>query len=199
MKKILFLALCLSNFKLYAQLAVTDPGVVYAIEQSNTMQSTANSIQTTTKDGVAAVGENTSKLLTATQNFQKALEQVNSYVTTAQTVTNCFNLAKMFISSYGSALSTIAPKLPPASYAVFLSTMSGVIISSTQLTSELQTILTPQFYKMNDNERLTGVQKINDKLNQLYVKMIKYISFMQSFALTYQANKTAIDEITKKK
>jgi hypothetical protein len=108
-------------------------------------------------------------------------------------------LAKNFITQYGNALTNIAPKLPPASYTVFLSTMSGVIVSSTQLTAQLQNILTPQFYSMNDNERLTSVQKINNDLNQLFIRLTKYLEFMKSFATTYQNNKAAIDKLTQSK
>jgi len=162
---------------------VTDPGLTK-------VATIGNSINTAIQEINRATSQSVQSLNTLTQEYQKALSSVNAYIGSSAKVKEIFDAQKKILALYQSLPRYDGALTGDEQYLVH-TTMKNSLVRSAGILTDLQRLIQPAFYKMNDKERLDELDKIYEKMLFQYTGMSRFLDKIAVYAALQKTKKAA--------
>jgi|GEM_PF-3673354 len=184
-KSLLCLLVCLIPIgDVWAQFKiVTDPGLTKVAAIGNSITMAIQEINKTTAQSVQALNA-------LTQDYQKALSNVNAYIGNSAKVKEIFDAQKKILALY-QTMGQYDAGLTGDEQRLVHTTMKNSLTRSTGILTDLQMVIKPAFYKMTDKERLDELDKIYDKMLFQYNGMTSFMNKIALYTNQQQTKKSA--------
>jgi len=172
--------------KLKAQV-VTDPGLTKVAIFGNKINAAIQAINKTTAEGVTTltqlndnIKQSSRGLLDLTQQYQKALSSVNSYIASSSRVKEVFTVQAQMVRLY-AGVHQYDDQLSSDEQDMVHTAMKNSLKKSGDILSDLKMLVRPDFYKMTDHERITEIDHIYEKMYFQYTGMNHFMDKISAY------------------
>lgn len=154
-----------------AQLVVSDPTNSALLAKSNGIQAVIQTMTQTSIDKIGDLGKITKDLYNVSKEYQDELKIVSSFVSKTSAVNDIFKKQKQVVDLYATEVMKYDKNLDSNQKKIYRNSMKQGVARSLGYLSDLDVVITSNFSKMSDGERIRLIEDINRKMTKEYEGM----------------------------
>jgi len=149
-----------------AQLVVSDPTTAALVLKSNAIQATISSLSNISIDKIGELGRITKDVYDISREYRDELKAVSSFVAKTSAVGDIFAAQKRIVDLYSNNITRYDQNLDQKQKEIFRRSMKGGVTRSLNYLKDLDVVISPNFSKMTDAERLKLIGDIKARMDK---------------------------------